>query len=198
MVTAGMLDTASQYFMGGRSFDHFSWGSLGLTLLVTALTLGLAHYSPQIKVGLGIGAGPRPVPTPLEPAPIEPPAGSTPEEPTPAQPVPDKVTPTEPVEAGGPAKPTSPEEAVPAAGGEAPTTPEEKDLLAGTADKNGDALTPEEATSERAIADRTKGKPINDPPFTTERELPNGHRVRGDRRRRSLFERCYSLLLRTL
>jgi hypothetical protein len=43
MVTAGGLDVVTQYVLGGFKFDHFSWTSLGITLVVTALTFGLGH-----------------------------------------------------------------------------------------------------------------------------------------------------------
>ena len=71
----------------------------------------------------------------------------------------------------------------------AAATPEEAALLEGTAGKSGEELTPAEALGERSAAERSEAKPIDDPPFTSERELPNGHTIEeapeGD-----LFKRC--------
>jgi hypothetical protein len=129
-----------------------------------------------------------PVPTP-EPPPAatpEPPPGAEPSlEPTPsaASAEPEPVAPREPA---GPGEPTRAEP------GEAPVTPEENATLENTALKDGDELSPSEATTEREVANRTKGEPIDEPPFTIEHELPNGHKIKetpegpaGD-----LFERC--------
>jgi len=51
LVTAGGLDVVTQYVMGGFSFDHFSWTNLGITLIVTVLTLGLAHRVATVRAG---------------------------------------------------------------------------------------------------------------------------------------------------
>jgi vacuolar-type H+-ATPase subunit H len=118
-------------------------------------------------------------PTPSEPAPAEPaPAEAAPKEPVPTEPAPARSAPAEPAPAEpAAAEPVAPEEAKPAEAGEAPTTPEEKQVLDQTANKNSDELTPEEALTERDVASRTKGEPIEDPPFTTRKELPNGHEM---------------------
>ena len=75
------------------------------------------------------------------------------------------------------------------AGDDLSTTPEEKAFLEDTANKAGDALSPEEVVREREIADRGQGNAIDDPPFTVDRKLPNGHDYKetpeGD-----LSERC--------
>jgi hypothetical protein len=39
-------------------------------------------------------------------------------------------------------------------------------------------MSPEEVQTEREVANRTKGEPIDDPPFTTEKKLPNGHEMK--------------------
>jgi hypothetical protein len=56
-------------------------------------------------------------------------------------------------------------------------SPEEKTVLDKTASKPSEELTPEEVLTEREVASRTKGEPIEDPPFTTKKELPNGHEI---------------------
>jgi len=43
MLSSGGVDVVTQYVLGGFSFQNFSWGQLGITLVVTALTFGLAH-----------------------------------------------------------------------------------------------------------------------------------------------------------
>ncbi len=131
--------------------------------------------------------------TPAEPAaapaePTAPAAEPTPAEPPSAQPTPAEPAPAKPP-AAEPAEPDIPEEPKPPAAGEAPTTPQEKQVLDQTASKPSEELTPEEALTERDVASRTKGEPIDDPPFTTEKELPNGHEIEetpgGDK-----FKRC--------
>ncbi len=52
----------------------------------------------------------------------------------------------------------------------------ERALLAETARK--DELTPPEFLAEEAIAEKTPGSSINEPPFVEERVLPNGHRLK--------------------
>jgi hypothetical protein len=238
MITAGLLDAGGQFVMGGFSFKNFSWSSLGITLVITALTLGLAHSvgGPKTAGAGAAGEGPRPtveptaaphepVPTPAEPVatPTEPVTASAepaahPSEPTahPTEPTAHAaepaVKPTEPTARAGepaaqPAEPTAHEptaeptgrsnepsqpgapEGTPEELGPGATSPEEKTLLESTAAKSGEELTPAEATTEREIANRTKGEPIEDPPFTTKHELPNGHEIEetpeGDR-----FKRC--------
>jgi hypothetical protein len=244
MVTAGLLDAGGQFVAGGFSFKAFSWTSLGITLVVTALTLGLAHGvggpKPTGAGAAGEGARPtvepvaaphEPVPVPTEPVgvPTEPVAASAepaarPSEPTsaPAEPAAQRTEPTaraaeptaEPTPAprepaaqpteptgrataptaeptGRPGEPTQPgaPEGAPAEPGRAATTPEEKTLLESTASKSGEELTPAEATTEREIAGRTEGEPIEDPPFTSEHELPNGHKIK-ETPEGEIFERC--------
>ncbi len=56
-------------------------------------------------------------------------------------------------------------------------SPEERALLDRTAGAPSDELSPPEVRTEREIADRGPGEPIDDPPFTTKRGLPNGHEI---------------------
>jgi hypothetical protein len=127
MVTAGVLDAAGQFVMNGFSFKNFSWKSLGITLLVTALTLGLAHSvggpKPTGAPAAGEGGGAHPT---VEPgaAPHEPVATGAPTEPV-APPTPtEKITapaeavahPAEPPAGAHPTEPTAgPHPAEPAA-----------------------------------------------------------------------------------
>src|SRR5205823_6183378 len=50
--------------------------------------------------------------------------------------------------------------------------------LESTSTKPGEELSPSEINTERKVAARTKGEPISDPPFTSEHELPNGHKIK--------------------
>jgi Domain of unknown function (DUF4157) len=43
MISAGGVDVVTQYVMAGFSFKNFSWGQLGITFLVTAVTFGIGH-----------------------------------------------------------------------------------------------------------------------------------------------------------
>jgi len=45
MISGGGFDVVMQYIDGGFSFDNFSWGQLGFTLFVTALTFGIGHVA---------------------------------------------------------------------------------------------------------------------------------------------------------
>jgi hypothetical protein len=129
--------------------------------------------------------------TPEAPAPT---AAAAPEAPAPAAPT-EAAAPA--VEAAAPAEVAPPSEAAPAKAapgaeeapapaatpepsepGAPPTTPEEDAFLDSTAAKGGDELSPAELNAEREIAERTPGKEIDEPPFTTERELPNGHEIK--------------------
>ncbi|MCG8423493.1 MAG: DUF4157 domain-containing protein, partial [Proteobacteria bacterium] len=72
MISAGGFDVVTQYVMGGFSFDNFSVTNLATTLIITALTFGLAH-----RVSAGAGAGrtsttdtPEPVTTTDTPEPV--------------------------------------------------------------------------------------------------------------------------------
>jgi hypothetical protein len=126
------------------------------------------------------GEPPTTKPAAAEPASAEPPAaGPKPDEPVPAEAkaLPE-APPAEPAEAGAPPKSGAHEDTAPAAEGEAPTTPEEKATLDRTAGKHSADMSPEEVQTEREVASRTEGEPIDDPPFTTEKKLPNGHEVK--------------------
>jgi hypothetical protein len=57
LVTAGGMDVATQYVMGGFSFDHFSWGQLGFTAVLTVVTFGIGHH-------VGVRASARGAPPP--------------------------------------------------------------------------------------------------------------------------------------
>jgi hypothetical protein len=243
MVTAGGMDVVTQYVMGGMSWDHFSGGQLGLTLLITALTFGLGHYAGARATAPRApgGATPEPAvpgahPTEAVPAahPTEPVPAARPTEPVaaahPTEPVP-SAHPAEPAPAAHPTEPTPtaahpsetpapaahpeelpaapgarPEERIAPAGAAepetpvapaeagapepaAPRTPEEASLLENTASKPSEELSPSEATTERAIADRGEGRPIDEPPFTIERDLPNGHKIK-ETSDGEFFERC--------
>ena len=64
------LDVATQFVMGGFSFDHFSWQQLGITVAVTLLTFGIGHATarPRVPVSaeptIGFGRTPRAPATP--------------------------------------------------------------------------------------------------------------------------------------
>jgi hypothetical protein len=255
MVTAGVLDAAGQFVMGGFSFKKFSWANLGITLVVTALTLGLAHSvsGPKAPTAPAAGEGGRPPVepaarpgepvTPAEPAtrPVEPAAepAAHPAEPAAAHPTEPATAPAEPTAAAKPGEPAAapaepaaakpaepaaapaepaapkpaepapapteptaraaepaaeptkaaPSEAPPAEPGKVATTPEERATMESTAGKGGKELTPSEIKTERAVASRTKGEPINEPPFTSEHELPNGHKVK-ETPEGEICERC--------
>jgi hypothetical protein len=162
MLTAGVLDAGGQFIANKGSFKNFSWSQLGITLLVTAITLGIAHYSPQIKTGLGFkggGGGPKPVAEPnLEPAP------TSGERPAPTEAKPAEVVAAEP-------------------------TPAEKAVIENTARKSSEELTPAEATSERDVASKMEGEPIEDGAFKTKKTLPNGHTVE-ETPEGNMFKRC--------
>lgn len=72
MALAGGLDVVTQFVLGGLSFDSFSWANLGLTLLITALTLGLAHavHAPRAGAPTGEGGAPPGAATPEELGPV--------------------------------------------------------------------------------------------------------------------------------
>jgi hypothetical protein len=53
MGVAGGLDVGIQLYQGGGSLDNFSFGQLGFTLLVTALTFGLAHRVAGARAAAG-------------------------------------------------------------------------------------------------------------------------------------------------
>jgi hypothetical protein len=90
--------------------------------------------------------------------------------------------------AGEPPAPSVPETPTVEAGA-APKTPEEVATLETTANKKSEDLTPAEATTEREVAGRGKGEPVDDPPFTTKHELPNGHEV-SETPDGEMFKRC--------
>jgi hypothetical protein len=120
--------------------------------------------------------------TAAEPGPVEAPSAPTgapaPEAaaPKPAAAEPAKAAAAEPAKAAA-AEANAPEAAAPEAATPAPA-PEEKAVLENTAPKHGEDLTPAEVKTERQVANKSKGKPIDDPPFTTETELPNGHKMK--------------------
>ena len=89
MVTSGLLDVGGQFVLGGLSFKNFSWTNLGMTLIITALTLGLAHGVAQARA-------------PQAPTTTEPPSATV--EPTarPSEPVPTAAEPTAPPSAPAP------------------------------------------------------------------------------------------------
>jgi hypothetical protein len=74
----------------------------------------------------------------------------------------------------------APDETAPGAPREdgAPPSAEERAVLENTRAKSAEELTPAEINTERQVAGRTKGRQVDDPPFTTEHDLPNGHKVR--------------------
>ncbi|MDA8128533.1 MAG: DUF4157 domain-containing protein [Betaproteobacteria bacterium] len=144
-------------------------------------------------------AAPQPIEAPATPHPAEPGApaaraaepAAAPAEPTPATPLPEAPAAPQAAEAPAavhpsePAAPSSPGAEKPSAaqvepGVEParPTTPEEAAVLDSTAGKSSETLTPEEVVAERTVADRLEPEPIDEPPFTTQRELPNGHEIK--------------------
>jgi hypothetical protein len=218
MVTAGGLDVITQYVMAGGSWDKVSGWQLFFTLAITAATFGLGHYAGARAQAPKAPAGGAPEPTvpgahpTAEPLPgahptAEPVPGARPT----AEPTPTAHPSERPASAAAPeelpaAPGARPEERVAPAGAAEPETPiaatepgapepgsartpDEAALLENTASKPSDELTPTEATTERAIAERGEARPIDEPPFTIERDLPNGHKIKetpdGD-----LFARC--------
>lgn len=176
------LDLGTQFVTGGFSLDNFAWSNLGMTLVTTVLTLGLGHAvaarsgarphagadaSPPTRAG-----GPEPVPTAEAPSA------------RPAETGPDGAALAPEGRASPPpeAVPTAPEPARPA-------TPEEAATLETTAGKNAEDLTPGEVRAERDVAARSEPEVINEPPFTTRRELPNGHEIK-ETPDGNLIERC--------
>jgi len=101
----------------------------------------------------------------------------------PAETLPPEAKPTE-----APAPEAQAVEPAPEAGKAAPT-PEEKTVLENTSAKSGEDLNPTEVKTEKEIASRSESKPINDPPFTSETELPNGHKMKQNADG-SICERC--------
>ncbi len=193
MLSAGTFDVITQYVMGGFSFDHFSAGQLGFTLLITMATFGLGHYVSTRANVAGVrptetpegtptthADTPESIPTPTDtpesiptptdtPEPIPTPTDTPEPAPTPTDTPESTPTPTDTPEST-PTPADTPEGTRPAE-----PTPEEIAVLENTSNKSGDELSPSEITTEREVARRTEGEPVNDPPFTQEHELPNGH-----------------------
>ncbi len=76
MISAGGFDVVTQYVMGGFSFKDFSLGQLGVTLLITAITFGLAH---RVSSRAGAPATDAPEGAPATDAPEGAPVTDTPE-----------------------------------------------------------------------------------------------------------------------
>ena len=156
MIAAAVIDVGSQFVEGGFSFKKFSIKQLGFDL---ALALVMHGVGKAVEPGIKVGA---PEPS-LEPGAPKPGAAEAlPPEAKPAElPAAEAKTVEPPAEAGTPA-PTS----------------QEKTVLENTATKGGEELSPSEVKTERQIANKGEAKPINDPPFTSETELPNGHKMK--------------------
>jgi hypothetical protein len=188
MVTAGVLNVGEQYIEGGLSFHNFSWTQLGITFLTTALTLGIAHYGPQIKTRIagfrragGAHPGVEPVPTsgeavpaageraaPTETAPPEA-TPSKPTEATPAEPAPTEPIPPKPAEAAppepAPSKPAEPTPTEPA-----PTEP--KPPEPSPAEAKATEPTPAEPAAPET-AEPTAVEPTPAEKATTEEPMPS-------------------------
>jgi hypothetical protein len=141
MITSGVLDSATQLIMGG--VKNFSWANLGITLVITALSLGLAHGVATVRArgappppGEGAAATGEAAAKPAEPAPTS--TEPTPAKPTPAEPAPEPApeepapepAPKEPAPEPAPKEPApepAPKEPAPepAPKEEAPISPEE-------------------------------------------------------------------------
>ena len=155
MALAGGMDVITQFVLGGLSFEHFSWSGLGLTLLITALTLGLAHGVQAVKGGGVPHGGPAP---PEGGAPVSeglPPSSGA------GEPVPTSTAGGEPVPtstAGGEPVPPS------AAGGETPPTAAAPETPSPTAAPETPATAPETTPSAAG--------PETAPPSTGEPAAP--------------------------
>jgi hypothetical protein len=172
MVTSGVLDAAGQFVMGGFSFKDFSWSNLGITLLVTALTLGLAHGAASVRAGRAPMI--EPTARTVEPIVAEPTAKPTEPviTPEPAAPPTDAtVAPAEPTKAASTAKEppsTAPAtaEAAPPAEAAQPTEHSEK--------PTEPTVVPEPSRPARAteepIAAAPKEQTIGEPPAPTAEE----------------------------
>lgn len=58
MISGGGFDIITQYIEGGFSFDKFSWGQLGFTLFITAITFGIGHAAGSRANAGGVIDGP--------------------------------------------------------------------------------------------------------------------------------------------
>ncbi len=92
MISASGFDVVTQFVMGGFSFDDFSWGQLGLTFLITAVTFGIGHVAATRATANAPRPTDAPEPTPV-PTPTETPEptigfGRTPRTPTTSTPEP--------------------------------------------------------------------------------------------------------------
>ncbi len=94
LVVAGGVNTGVQLFHSGGSFENFSFGQLGFTLVVTALSFGLAHRLAAPPAG-GAATKPAPgaLPEPVPGAPARTAPGALPE-----------PVPGTPARTGGPAR----------------------------------------------------------------------------------------------
>jgi hypothetical protein len=69
----------------------------------------------------------------------------------------------------------SPSEAEVKPSSDLPVTSRDKEVLENTAPKQGKDLTTTELDTELSLADKAKSKPSDNPDFTEQKELPNGH-----------------------
>jgi hypothetical protein len=189
MALAGGLDVVTQFVMGGFSFEHFSLANLGLTLLITALTLGLAHYAAAPRAGVPPteGGGPPPVTegetttvgetttpvtpqgettTPVTPTEEVPPVTPTEEVPPvkPTEEVPpvkstEEVPPVKPTEEAPPIKPT--EEKPPPKTSEGPYEFEGRDARQVRRDANSEPYPGESATEAQMRAKAAQQEIVN-------------------------------------
>jgi hypothetical protein len=144
MALAGGMDVVTQFVLGGFSFKHFSWGNLGLTLLITALTLGLAHAV----------SAPRPGAPTTEGGPA---GGTTTEEGAPVVAAGEEGAPvTTPAEEGGPVAAPAEE------GGPVAAPAEEGGPVAAPAEEGGPVAAPAEEGGPVA-APAEEGGPVAQP-----------------------------------
>jgi hypothetical protein len=137
MLTAGGMDVVTQYVTGGFSFDHFSWGQLGLTLVITAITFGIGHKigaARAVAAARGAGGPPPPGETGagIVPGDQAPPTVKPPEEPVTVPPADQTATPAKPPEQPPAPAPTD-QTAAPAKPPEQPTAPAPPDQTAAPA-----------------------------------------------------------------
>jgi hypothetical protein len=149
LAVAGGLDVVTQFVMGGFSFEHFSLANLGLTLLITIVTFGIAHYAAARVQAPKVGGNTPPATPPGETTTTTPPAsGETTTTTAPAE----TTTPTTP-----PAETTTP--ATPPAETTTPATP--------PAETTTPATPPAETTTPATPPAET-----TTPPATPSEEIP--------------------------
>jgi hypothetical protein len=61
-VVAAGVDAATQFYMGGFSFEHYSAAQLGVTLFVTVVTFGIGHVTARAPVAPVVETPPAPLP----------------------------------------------------------------------------------------------------------------------------------------